>query len=140
MKLLENRRYSKNEVIYAKGKIPDRLSYLDTGNAIALSHSKPNRQVLRFWVTHQLICPYGVFHNLPLNHSIIALDDCIVSSLNYQKIQLFLTEHPEGYKIINRMLANEINSVQLHIKSFLQNKSILQHEAFLAALSISFDE
>jgi CRP-like cAMP-binding protein len=132
--------FRKNQIIYAKGKIPTQLLYLERGNAIALSHPKPNRQVLRFWVADQLICPDGFFNNLPAAQSIIALDDCIVNALSYDKLLNFLIDFPEGYKIINAILTNEIKLVELLLKSLVQNKSVQQHEAFLEALAISFDE
>ncbi len=132
--------YNKNQVIYAKGKIPLHLSYIETGNAIALSQAKPNRQVLRFWLTNQLICPYGFFTNMPSPQSIIALDDCIVSALNYSNMLTFLTDFPQGYKIINAIIKAEIALVELNIKSLVQNKTPQQHEAFLEALAISFNE
>ena len=132
--------YVKNEVIDAKDKIPLQLSFIEEGNAIALSHSKPNRQVMRFWSANQFICPIGFFTNLASTHSIIALEDCKISALSYRQILNFLADFPEGYGIINKILQAEINLVELNIKSLVQNKTPLQHEAFLQALAISFNE
>ena len=132
--------YQKNDIIYSKGKIPENLSYLETGNAIALSHSKPNRQVLRFWEAKQLICPCGFFNNTPSLQSIIALDDCLISILNYRQLLSFLHDFPEGYKILNAILQSEINHVLFNIKNIDTNKSFQNHEALLEALAISFDE
>ena len=132
--------YVKNEVIDAKDKIPLQLSFIEEGNAIALSHSKPNRQVMRFWSANQFICPIGFFTNQASTHSIIALEDCKISALSYRQILNFLADFPEGYGIINKILQAEINLVELNIKSLVQNKTPLQHEAFLQALAISFNE
>ena len=132
--------YQKNDIIYSKGKIPENLSYLETGNAIALSQSKPYRQVLRFWEAKQLICPCGFFNNTPSVQSIVALDNCLISVLNYRQLLGFLHDFPEGYKIINAILQSEINHVLFNIKSMTQNKSCQNHEALLEALAISFDE
>ena len=132
--------YQKNDIIYPKGKIPENLSYLETGNAIALSQSKPNRQVLRFWEAKQLICPSGFFNNTPSAQSIVALDDCLISALNYRQLLGFLRDFPEGYKILNAILQSEINHVLFNIKSIDTNKSFQNHEALLEALAISFDE
>lgn len=132
--------YHKNDVIYSRGKIPEHLSYIETGNAIALSHSKPNRQVLRFWSTGELICPSGFFSNIPSSQSIIALDDCLISALSYRRLFSFLNDFPEAYKIVNSILRSEINLVEVNIKSIAQNKLLQNHEALLEALAISFDE
>ncbi len=132
--------YRKNEVIDRKGKIPLQLSFIDKGNAISLSHSKPNRQVMRFWGEGQLICPIGFFNNMPSLQSIIALDDCEITALSYGCLLSFLNDFPEGYAIINGIIKEEINQVEFNIKSLTQNKAPLQHEAFLQALAISFDE
>jgi len=132
--------FRKNQIMYAKGKIPGQLLYLEKGNAIALLNAKPNRQVLRFWIADQLICPDGFFNNLPSAQSIIALDDCIVNSLSYDQLLKFLTDFPEGYKIINAIVTHEINLVESLLKNLVQNRSIQQHEAFLEALAISFEE
>lgn len=132
--------YQREKVIYARGKIPQQLSYLETGSAIALSASKPNRQILRFWETGQLICPVGFFNNTGASQSIIALDDCIITTLKYDKMLTFLANYPKGYELINALIAAEISSIQLLIKSQTQNQPIQQHEDFLNALSISFSE
>lgn len=132
--------YKKNDIIYPKGKIPENLSYLETGNAIALSQSKPNRQVLRFWEAKQLICPCGFFNNTPSAQSIVALDDCLISVLNYRQLLGFLHDFPEGYKILNAIIQSEINHVMFNIKSLDTNRSCQNHEALLDALAISFDE
>ncbi|SFG88396.1 Crp/Fnr family transcriptional regulator [Pedobacter insulae] len=132
--------YDKNEIIDQKGKIPLQLSFIEKGNAIALSHSKPNRQVMRFWKANQLICPTGFFNNQPSPQSIIALDNCEIMVLSYLDILTFLAEFPTGYTIINSILKAEINLVEMNIRSFEQNKMPRQHEAFLEALAISFNE
>jgi len=132
--------YRKNEVIDSKGKIPMQLSFIEKGNALALSRSKPSRQVMRFWSANDLICPIGFFNNLPSAQSIIAMDDCEIIALSYRQILKFLTDFPTGYSIINSMLKAEIELVMLNIKSFEQNEMPQQHEAFLQALAISFDE
>ena len=132
--------YAKNQVIDSKDKISLQLSFIEKGNAIALSHPKPNRQVMRFWTANQFICPVGLFCNLPSTQSIVAVDDCEISALSYRQILSFLNEFPEGYAIINKIIQAEINLIELNIKSLLQNKTPLQHEAFLEALGISFDE
>lgn len=132
--------YSKNDIIYSRGKIPEHLSYIETGNAIALSQSKPHRQVLRFWSTNQLICPCGFFNNTPSSQSIIALDDCLISALSYRQLFSFLNDFPQAYKIVNSILRVEINLVELNVKSIGQHKSLQNHEALLEALAISFDE
>ncbi|MES2653046.1 MAG: cyclic nucleotide-binding domain-containing protein [Bacteroidota bacterium] len=132
--------YRKNDIIYLRGRIPEQLSYIEKGNAIALSQSKPNRQVLRFWITNQLICPCGFFTNTPSTHSIVALDDCLMSILNYRQLFNFLNGFPEAYKIINAILEAEINLVELNIKNIHQNTSLQNHEALLEALALTFDE
>jgi CRP-like cAMP-binding protein len=132
--------YLKNEVIEAKGKIPLQLSFIEEGIAIALSHARPNRKVMRFWTANQFICPIGFFTNQPCTHSIVALEDCRISALNYRELLTFLADFPEGYGVINKILQAEINSVALNIKSLTQNKTRIEHESFLQALSISFDE
>ncbi len=132
--------YRKNEVIDRKDRIPLQLSFIKKGNAIALSHSKPNRQVMRFWGENELICPIGFFNNTPSLQSIIALDDCEIAALSYGSLLIFLNDFPEGYTIINRILKHEINLVEFNIRSLTQVKMPLQHEAFLEALAISFDE
>ncbi len=132
--------YHKNDVICQRGKIPEYLSYLETGNAIALSQSKPNRQVLRFWMENQLICPSGFFNNVPSAQSIVALDDCIISVLSYRELFEFLTNFPQAYKIVNEILKAEINLVELNIKSMTQQQANQDHEALLDALAITFDE
>lgn len=131
--------YRKNDIIYLKGKIPDKLSYIESGNAIALSQSKPNRQVLRFWIAQQLICPCGFFSNTPSAQSIVALDDCLISIVNYRDLFGFLNDFPEVYKIINAILKIEIELVELNIKSINQNVA-QNHEALLDALALTFDE
>ncbi len=132
--------YQKNDIIYPKGRIPEHLSYIERGNAIALSQSKPNRQVLRFWMANQLICPCGFFNNTPSTQSIVALDNCLMSTLNYRQLINFLNDFPEAYKIINAILKAEINLVELNIKSINQNTSSQNHEALLEALALTFDE
>ncbi|MEJ5995199.1 cyclic nucleotide-binding domain-containing protein [Pedobacter sp. Du54] len=132
--------YSKNDVIYQRGRIPEHLSYIEKGNAIALSQSKPNRQVLRFWMPNQLICPNGFFNNLPTTQSIVALDNCLISALSYRQLYAFLNDFPQAYKIINALLKAEINLVELTIKSRKQHPSPKNHEALLEALALSFDE
>ncbi len=132
--------YRKNEVIYQRGRIPQYLSYLESGNAIALSQSKPNRQVLRFWMSNQLICPSGFFSNIPSAQSIVALDDCLVSALSYRQLFTFLNDFPQAYKIVNEILKAEINLVEVNIKSLAQHQSKQSHEALLEALALSFDE
>lgn len=132
--------YRKNEVIDRKGRIPLQLSFIEKGNAVALSQPKPNRQVMRFWGKNQLICPIGFFNNMPSLQSIIAIDDCEIMALSYQSFLNFLHDFPEGYAIINAMIKEEINQVEFNIRSLTQNKMPLQHEAFLQALAISFDE
>lgn len=132
--------YKRDKVIYARGKIPQQLSYLETGTAIAIAQSKPNRQVLRFWEAEQLICPVGFFNNTVAVQSIISLEDCTLTILKYNKMLAFLAAYPKGYQIVNTLIAAEINLIQLLIKSQTQNQPIQQHEAFLAALSISFNE
>jgi len=131
--------YAKNDVIYHRGKIPEYLAYLEKGNAISLSQSKPNRQVLRFWVTNQLICPSGFFNNLPSSHSIVALDNCLISALSYRQLYTFLNDFPQAYTIINAILKAEINLVEVNIKS-MENQLPQNHEALLEALTVSFDE
>ncbi len=132
--------YRKNDIIYPRGRIPEQLSYIERGNAIALSQSKPNRQVLRFWIANQLICPCGFFNNTPSTQSIVALDDCLMSTINYRQLLNFLNDFPEAYKIINAILKAEINLVELNIKSIHQNTSHQNHEALLEALALTFDE
>ena len=132
--------YNKNDVIYKRGRIPEYLSYIETGNAIALSQSKPNRQVLRFWMANQLICPSGFFNNIPTVQSIVALDDCLISALSYRQLFTFLNDFPQAYKIINEILKAEINLVEVNIKSMAQHQSLQNHEALLEALALSFDE
>lgn len=132
--------YRKNDVIYSRGKIPEHLSYIETGNAIALSQSKPYRQVLRFWSTNQLICPCGFFNNTPSLQSIVALDECLISALSYRQLFRFLSDFPHGYKIVNSILRAEINLIELNIKSIAKHKSLQDHEALLEALAVSFDE
>lgn len=131
--------YRKNDIIYPRGKIPLYLSYIETGNAIALSQSKPNRQVLRFWTANQLICPSGFFNNIPSTQSIVALDDCLINALSYRQLYTFLDEFPQAYKIVNAMLEVEIKLVELNIKN-VQNTPSQNHEALLDALALSFDE
>lgn len=132
--------YRKNDVIYARGRIPSELSYLETGSAIALSQSKPNRHVLRFWTTKQMICPIGFFDNTPARQSVVALDDCLVSAITYRQLFSFLKDFPEAYKLVNAMLKYEINLVESNIKSMSHNASFQNHEALLNALALSFDE
>jgi CRP-like cAMP-binding protein len=132
--------YTKNDVIYQRGKIPEYLAYIEKGNAIALSQSKPNRQVLRFWITNQLICPIGFFNNLPSSQSIVALDDCLLSALSYRQLFSFLNDFPQAYKIVNTILKAEISQVEVNIKSMEQQQSVQDHETLLQALSLSFDE
>ncbi len=132
--------YRRNDVIYRRGKIPEYLGYIETGNAIALSQSKPNRKVLRFWATNQLICPCGFFNNSPATHSIVAIDTCSISAISYHKLFTFLNTFPQAYKIINTILEAEINLVELNIKSMQQNNSSQSHEALLDALALSFEE
>jgi CRP-like cAMP-binding protein len=132
--------YSKDDVICERGKIPEYLSFLETGNAIALSQSKPNRKVMRFWMTNQLICPSGFFHNTPAAQSIVALDDCLVSAISYRQLFSFLNDFPQAYKIVNEILKAEINLVEQNIKSISSPQSQQNHEALLEALSLSFDE
>lgn len=132
--------YQKDEVIYKRGKIPRQLSYIESGNTIALSQAKPNRQVLRFWSDKQFICPLGFFDNSKCTHSIVAIDDCVITALNYNQLLSFLAAYPLGYQIINQLISNEITAIQLLIKSYAQNQPIQQHEAFLSALSVTFNE
>jgi len=132
--------YCKNDIIYKRGKIPGHLSYIETGNAIALSQSKPNRQVLRFWGADQLICPYGFFGHTSSSQSIVALDDCVISALSYREVFNFLNDFPQAYKIINAIVQAEINLIELNIKSIAQHKPPQNHEVFLEALALSFDE
>lgn len=132
--------FRKNEVIYHRGSIPEYVAYIEKGNAIALSQSKPNRQVLRFWMTNQLICPSGFFNNIPTSQSIVALDDCLVSALTYRKLFTFLNDFPEAYSIVNAILKNEIKLVELNINSLTKHQSPQDHEALLEALALSFDE
>ena len=131
--------YTKNDIIFQRGKIPEYLAYIEKGNAIALSQSKPNRQVLRLWIKNQLICPCGFFNNIPSSQSIVALDDCLVSALSYRQVFNFLNDFPQAYKIINAMLKAEINLVEVNIKS-VEQQAPQNHEALLEALALSFDE
>ncbi|MCY1533712.1 Cyclic nucleotide-binding domain protein [compost metagenome] len=133
-------KYNKNEPIYLKGKIPQYLCYLQKGNALALSNAGPHRQVLRIWIPGQFICPIGFFNHAALTHSIIALDNCTVQVLGYRQLYRFLNEFPAGYKIINAIIREEINLLKLNIMSLQQNKGFQNHEAFLEALSVSFNE
>ena len=133
-------RYRKNDTIYQKGKIPEHLAYIETGNAIALSQSKPPRQVLRFWMEKQLICPCGFFSNTPSSQRIVALDDCVMSCISYRQLFKFLHDFPYAYKIVNTILQSEINLVELNIKSLTQNSTLQSHEALLNALALSVDD
>lgn len=132
--------YNKDDVICERGKIPEHLSFLEAGNAIALSQSKPNRKVMRFWMTNQLICPSGFFNNTPAAQSIVALDDCLVSAISYRELFSFLNDFPQAYMLINELVKAEINLVEQTIKSISSPPSQQNHEALLEALALSFDE
>lgn len=132
--------FNKNEVIYKRGQVPEYLAFIDVGNAIALSQPKPNRQVLRFWTTGQLICPNGFFNHTPCAQSIVALEHCTISTLSYIQLFTFLSDFPIAYKIVNAILKSEIDFVEANIKSIAQYPSNQNHEALLEALALSFDE
>ncbi|RZK39036.1 MAG: cyclic nucleotide-binding domain-containing protein [Pedobacter sp.] len=131
--------YQKNNIIYKKGETPKHLSFIETGNAIALSQSSANRQVLRIWTTNQLICPPGFFSHESCNQNIIALDDCQISKLTYNTLYRFLNDFPQAYSILNSILRIEIAATELNIKSISQNNYSNNLDALLDALSIKIE-
>lgn len=133
------RTFQKNQIIYQKGKIPDFISFISKGNAIALMQPKPNRRVLRFWTEQQLICPSGFFNHLPTAHSVVALEDCRLICLHYRELYRFLNKFPEAYSLVNDLLREEIESVKRVING-LATQTPQDHEALLLALEIEFNE
>lgn len=127
----EQLHYSKNELIYPKGKIPHRISFLEQGNAVAIVSSNRNTQTFRFYTMSEIICPFGFFSNQSSPQSIMALNDCVITALSYNQMQFFLEQYPGGYPLINSIIVDEIRCLQLRINSLTQETPMQRYEAFL---------
>lgn len=139
-RLFQEVTYTKNTMIYQKGKMPFFLCYLQKGAAMALSQSAPKRQVLRIWEPEQFICPVGFFSHAPMSHSVFTLEDCTLYMLHFKPLYQFLSKFPIAYKILNAIMKEEIRLLKRNIKSLSQNSGFQNHEALLEALSITYNE
>lgn len=100
--------FSKNEILFARGKIAHKIVFIECGTLAAYRETAIKEIVTRFWLKEQLICPsFSLFQNQQMPEKIIALEDCTLNSITFSKLQLFLKEYPEACLLFHKVIASQ---------------------------------
>lgn len=113
--LTETLYLNRGETLFNRGKIVHKFCFVETGTLAAYRPSKERLIPTRFWLTNQIIFTTdSLLNNTPLPEKIVALEDCTLNTISYNKLQVLLSQHPPFYNTLLQILANE----QLHYVEF----------------------
>lgn len=108
--------FRKNEVLFAEGKIAHKIVLLEKGNLMAYDIDRGTKKVHRFWFNQQpIFLTQSLIQKTSINHTVVALNDCSLMVINYNKLISLTETYPKLWELINLFIAYENLMLQEHI-------------------------
>lgn len=126
--IVERVHYRKNEVLFAEGKSIHKIVIIEEGCLMAYNAQNGPKVATRFWIKNQLIfLSQNLINSIPSNQSIIALDECTLLMLNYNKLIELINSNISNWLIIHLFNSLEIASLQNQIELLKLNPKERYH-------------
>ncbi|RYF19635.1 MAG: cyclic nucleotide-binding domain-containing protein, partial [Flavobacteriales bacterium] len=93
--------FRKNEVLFAEGKIAHKIILIEKGNLMAYDTINGTKKVHRFWFNQQpIFLTQSLIQKTPINQTVIALNECSLMVISYNKMLTIAQKHPSIWELI----------------------------------------
>ena len=112
------RKYRAGQLIYLQGTHPDCFFYLMSGSARSfISSSSGEERVLTIHRTGDLMGEASFFDGCPRVTSAMALEECLIITVNQRQLDAVLQRHPELALPMLRYLARTVRMLSDHVEA-----------------------
>ncbi|MFC4141233.1 Crp/Fnr family transcriptional regulator [Pedobacter mendelii] len=99
---------NRGETLFPRGKIAHKFCFIESGSLAAYRPSEEKNIATRFWLENQIVfCTDSLVNNQPLIEKIVALEECKLNCISFNKFQTIITQHIHFCNNILKIVANE---------------------------------
>ncbi|WP_293939138.1 Crp/Fnr family transcriptional regulator [Sphingobacterium sp. UBA5996] len=129
---ITSKSFKKGDIIVKKGRICDKIFFLEYGLVKTLFTSDSREYIMRFFSEANIFSVLDSFiEQKPSNYEIVALEDTAVSCISYKDLQLLCAKYHQIETFYRKLLSMAVIEMMTRIGRSLEETGIVAYNKFL---------
>lgn len=129
---ITSKSFKKGDIIVKKGRICDKIFFLEYGLVKTLFTSDSREYIMRFFSEANIFSVLDSFiEQKPSNYEIVALEDTAVSCISYKDLQLLCAKYHQIETFYRKLLSMAVIEMMNRIGRSLEETGIVAYNKFL---------
>jgi len=134
--LFVRKNFKKNETILKSGKVCKEFLFIQNGVIVHFTNNGDNDSVIYFSSENEFVCDFESFiDNKPSKKSFVAIEDSIIYSITFEKLQLFYKNVNEGERFGRLLMESVFCETINHIISAFTESADQRYLTFVEKFS-----